>query len=363
MNATAPLVDLLGARWVAQAPVLEVVWNANSDYAAFALGDGTLAFAAGRWEGGPQLKPHATRGIELIHPQAPPPPVARFAVHDGVCLSLASDPAGGFLSAGDDGRLVHLDIDGNSNLLAALPGNWIDAVAASRSGWRAYASGRRVCISGKQSHELSLPAPAGCLAFDTTGERLAIAHQGGVTIWSAATGASRLLAWPGFHRVVAWSPDGRYVVTGMQENALHGWRLPDGDDIEMADYPLQPRALSFSADGHLLVTSGGERPVCWRFDPPRGAPPQHCGGTSKSPVTCVVCHPTLTMIAVGYHDGAVLLCQPGGTDVLFVKGRGGAPVVALAWSPDGGRLAFGTESGEMALVYLPHALFRIENTR
>jgi WD40 repeat protein len=362
MNAPTPLVDLLGARWVAEAPVMEAVWNVDGDYAAFALGDGTLALAAGKWEGGPQLKPHATRGIELIHAQAPPPPVARFEVHDGVCLALAADPDGGFLSAGDDGRLVHLDIDGNSNVLAALPAQWIDCVAASRAGWRAYASGRRVSITGRQTHELSLPSSAVALAFDAAGERLAIAHQGGVTIWSAQTRSSRLLAWPGFHRTVIWSPDGRYVVTSMQENALHGWRLPDGSDIEMNGYPLQPRALSFSADGRLLVTSGGERPVCWRFDPPRGAPPQHCGVAGGSPVTCVACHPTLALIAVGYHGGAVLLCQPGGEDLLFVRAGGDAPVAALAWSPDGGRLAFGTESGEMALVYLPHALFRIANT-
>jgi WD40 repeat protein len=363
MNAPTPLADLLGARWLADAPVLDAVWSAAGECAGFALGDGTLALAAGEWDDGPQLKPHAAQGIELIPARAPPPPVTRFAVHHGVCLSLANDPDGGFLSAGDDGRLVQLAIDGSSNVLAELPGQWIDLVATSRFGLRAYASGRRIFIAGRQRCELSLPASAAALAFDAGGERLAIAHQGGVTLWSADTGASRLLAWPGLHRALAWSPDGRYVVTGLQENALHAWRLPAGDDVEMGGYALQPRALSFSADGHLLVTSGGDRPVCWRFDPPRGAPPQSCGRAGQSPVTCVACHPTLAMIAVGYHGGSVQLCQPGGNDVLVVKGSGSAPVAALAWSPDGGRLAYGTEAGEMALVYLPHALFRISNSR
>lgn len=364
MNAPTPLVELLGARWIAEAPVAEAVWNTDGSYAAFALGDGTLALAAGKWEGGPQLKPHASRGIEFIQPQAPPPPLARFAVHDGVSLGLARDPDGGFLSAGDDGRLVHLDIDGNSNVLAALQGQWIDGVAATHTGWRAYASGRRVCLLGAQSHELTLPSSATALAFDPGGRQLALAHQGGVTLWSTQTRESRLLAWPGFHRAVRWSPDGRHVVSSMEENAVHGWRLPDGDDIEMGGYPLQPGSLSFSADGRVLVTSGGTRAVCWRFDAPGGdesgdASPRECGVASKSPVTRVACHPTLSLIAVAYHSGAVLLCQPGGDDVLFVRGSGGAPVAAIAWSPDGGRLAFGTESGEMALVYLPHALFRI----
>ncbi len=98
------------------------------------------------------------------------------------------------------------------------------------------------------------------------------------------THVPRLLAWPGYHRSVAWSPDGRYLVSGMEENALHGWRLPDGGDIEMGGYPGQPRSLSFSADGRVLVTSGGMRAVCWRFDPPGGDDqPRECGIAGKTP--------------------------------------------------------------------------------
>jgi hypothetical protein len=30
----------------------------------------------------------------------------------------------------------------------------------------------------------------------------------------------------------------------------------------------------------------------------------------------------------------------------------------MAWSPDGGRLALGTDAGELAIVFLPNELFR-----
>jgi hypothetical protein len=53
----------------------------------------------------------------------------------------------------------------------------------------------------------------------------------------------------------------------------------------------------------------------------------------------------------------VLLGQPGGSDVLVIKGAGASPVSAIAWSPDGARLALGTEAGELGLVLLPQALF------
>ena len=64
------------------------------------------------------------------------------------------------------------------------------------------------------------------------------------------------------------------------------------------------------------------------------------------------------MIAAGYHNGAVLLCQPGTDDVLFVKASTGGSVTALRWSDDGSRLAIGTQGGEAGVVALPDLLFR-----
>ena len=363
MNAPPPLIELLGARWVTEAPVVALAWDVAGFHAGFALGDGTVALATGEWPGGPALKPRQSGGVEFVQAREPPAPVARFSVHDGTCLALAADPEGGFLSGGDDGRLVHLKVDGTSEVLVDVDGEWIDLVATSAAG-RAYATGRRVHWLGARPASLPLPGSATALAFNVAGDQLAIAHHGGVTLWPVDAHVPRLLRWPGYHRSVAWSPDGRYLVSGMEENALHGWRLPDGSDIEMGGYPGQPRSLSFSADGRVLVTSGGPRAVCWRFDPPGGDDqPRECGITGKTPVTQVACHPTHPLIAVGYHNGAVLLCQPGGSDVLFVQGAGASPVSAIAWSPDGKRLAMGTETGEIGLVSLPEALFHFGSPR
>jgi len=57
-------------------------------------------------------------------------------------------------------------------------------------------------------------------------------------------------------------------------------------------------------------------------------------------------------VAAGYADGSVILAQIGTQRVVVIAERTGAPVSALAWSPDGARLAFGTEDGLAALLDL-----------
>ncbi len=84
-----------------------------------------------RWHGGPRSNRAQGGGVEFVQAQEPPAPLARFSVHEGTCLALAADPEGGFLSGGDDGRLVHLNVDGTSEVLVDAGGEWIDLVATS----------------------------------------------------------------------------------------------------------------------------------------------------------------------------------------------------------------------------------------
>lgn len=359
MNASAVLIDLIAERWETDAPVVDVAWEKSGRYAGFSLGDGTLVLASSVRERDSRLKLHKNTRLAAVPPQAPRAPLPRYGLHEGSCLALAADPAGGFLTGGDDGRLVHLRLDGTNTLLAHEVGAWIDHVAASPINGRAYASGRKVHWLGLARANSMLPGSVTCLAFDPAGTRLAISHHGGVTLLTAHMRSERRLTWPGYHRNLAWSPDGRYLVSGMEENTLHGWRLHDGADIEIGAYPGQPRSLSFSADGRFLVTSGSMRPVCWRFDPPASDDrPRESGITCKTPVSRVACHPTHPLIATGYHNGAVSLSQLALDGGVFIKGPDKSAVSAMTWSPDGRRLALGTETGELAIIVMPDEFFR-----
>ena len=60
-------------------------------------------------------------------------------------------------------------------------------------------------------------------------------------------------------------PDGKYIVTAMQENELHGWRVSDGADMRMSGYPTKVKSMSWLPKGRYLATGGAESVVCWPF--------------------------------------------------------------------------------------------------
>ena len=80
--------------------------------------------------------------------------------------------------------------------------------------------------------------------------RIGVARYNGATLhFPAAEGRPVELEWAGAHTGIGFSPDGAFVVTTMQENALHGWKLADGKHMRMAGYPAKVKSLSWSVKG------------------------------------------------------------------------------------------------------------------
>jgi WD40 repeat protein len=299
----------------------------------------------------------ADGSVHLLR-RAAPPVVA--TAHQGACLAVAADIDGGVLSGGDDGRLVAIGLDGMVTEIFAQKGRWIDHVAATVPGkgaMRACAVGRVIhLLPGKgEARRLEHPSSVGGIVFDAKGKRIAAAHYGGASLhWTASTGAPRLLAWKGSHTRVAIAPDGSHVVTAMQESALHGWRLADGADMRMSGYPAKTHSLSFTSNGKWLATSGAESVVLWPFfgGGPMGKAPKEVLGGDQVLVTQVVCHPQQEVVAAGFADGMVAMVEISSGRAVPIAAPGRGSVSALAWSADGGLLAFGTESGFAGLVDL-----------
>ena len=123
---------------------------------------------------------------------------------------------------------------------------------------------------------------------------------------------------------VAFSPDGKFLVTAMQEPTLHGWRLADAKHMRMSGYSARVRSLSWTADGDFLATSGSEQLILWPFDGkdgPMGRQPK-LQAPSQARVAVVACHPRQPVVAVGYADGAVVLVRSDDGALIEVKAKG-----------------------------------------
>lgn len=318
------------------AHVSAIAFDRAGTLAAFALGDGSVAVidAAG--------EPHTV------------------AAHKGAALSLAMHPAGGFLSGGDDGRLVHVAADGSVSEVAAFKGKWVEAIAVHpRGGLFAVAVGKEMHLFGREGGPRTLgphPSTVTDLDFSPDGSRLAGAHYGGVSIWTVRnpSDAPRKLAWKGSHLRLRYSPNGRFLATTTQENAIHVWRLASGADMQMAGYPAKIKSLAWSHDGALLLSSGAEPFVCWSFAGrgPEGQPPTEFGGLAGVLITAIAAHGAAPFAVAGFSDGALQLGDLQGKRATALKTPGEGAISALAWSGDGWRVAYGSESGEAGLLDL-----------
>jgi len=294
---------------------------------AFACGDGTIQRVA-------EDKSH--RAIK---------------VHGGAILSAAGMPQGGLLTAGDDGRLVLSDSDGAAQLISDHQGLWIDCAAASASGAMAWSAGRRVYHRDARGAVRSLDCPStpADLAFDPKGRRVAIALYGGVWLWlpKEKDNLAPKLDWKGSHLRVTSSPDGRHVLTAMQEHEIHGWRLSDMAHMRMAGYPGKTYSFSWHRSGKLLATSGGPTAIVWPFDDtgPWNRKPAELGFAAAG-FAMLAWHPDADVLAAGCSGGGVQLAtswEPGGVEI---RAPADGAVTGLCWIGNGAAMAVGTSRGK-----------------
>jgi WD40 repeat protein len=261
----------------------------------------------------------------------------------------------------DDGQVRIMDAKGALTLVADPKRRWIDAVALHADGSLAYTAGKMASYRDPKGRTktLDLLSTSQGIAFKAKGLQLAISQNGGAKLWMPGTEATPdTLEWKGSHLDITFSPDGRFIVSSMQENQLHGWRMPEKAHMRMSGYPAKTRSLSWSGDGNWLATSGAEAAIIWPFaskEGPMGKPPRECG-VRPMRVSCVAFHPKALVLAIGYDDGFILLCRLTDASELPVRAQTkGEAVTSMAWDAKGGKLLFGTADGEAGVLSLPGA--------
>lgn len=303
--------------------------------AVFALGDGSVHFQDG----------------------------ATVAVHDGAILCAVVHPSGnGIVTGGDDGKVVWVRKRQEPVELAVAKNQWIDAIAASEaSGLIAFSFGKTLSVIDTAdagfrrdfAHERTVSG----VAFDPKGRRIATSTYGGALLWYARIEKQQpvKLAWAGSHTGVAISPDGNFVVTTMQDNQLHAWRLKDAKNMRMGGYPGKVRSISFLANGQLLASSGAQGVVLWPFsgsNGPMGREASEIGYEDLCMVNQVASQTAHGLVVAGLTDGRVWVAHPAAHGLNYIKSERGPEIVALSLSPDADQVAWADEDGGAGVIIL-----------
>jgi WD40 repeat protein len=190
------------------------------------------------------------------------------------------------------------------------------------------------------------------LAWHPDGQRIAAAgddgRQGTVKVWDVQNGRGAF-ALPGGQEyfTAAFSPDGRYLVTGRLSGAVQVWDARTGDPIgTLGTHTREVRAVVFSRDGKHLATASPDGQVkLW--DATRLGEKQEARLTLRArvprPSLNVAFSPDGLWLATGGERNTVKIWDvETGKELQTLLGHGGE-VYTLAFSPDGRWLASGGE--------------------
>jgi WD40 repeat protein len=287
--------------------------------------------------------------------------VPHFALADGAVHRLdhghkTVQTNDGLLTAFHDAANDRLITGGETRELAGSARKWITSVAAGPQGAVAYAAGKTAFVrfADGKTREFVHPRSVEGLAFSPRGMRFGVARYNGATLhFPAAEGKPVELEWAGAHTGIAFSPDGAFLVTTMQENALHGWKLADGKHMRMTGYPGKVKSLSWSAKGKWLASAGAPAAIVWPFsgkDGPMGKAPLELGTRGNTMVSCVACHPSQDVVAIGYEDGMVIAARMADAREVLRRRPGKGAITSMMWDRQEGRIAFGSAAGDCGVI-------------
>ena len=280
--------------------------------------------------------------------------------HEGLLTCIRDPYSATLLTGGEDGKVLRIAHDGSVTQLAEAPRKWINVVAGGPQGAVAYAHGRTsfVRLSDSTTREYPEERTVEGIAFAPKGLRIAVARYNGVTLhWVGTNGAPVDLDWKGAHTGDTFSPDGRFLVTTKQQNALHGWKLDgkpgEARHMRMTGYPAKVKSLSWSVKGKWLASSGAPAAIVWPFsakDGPMGKAPLELGTRANIMVTQVAFHPAEEVLAIGFVDGMILGVRIADGKEALLRRPGKGAITGLSWSATGKLLAFASEAGDCGVI-------------
>jgi eukaryotic-like serine/threonine-protein kinase len=148
---------------------------------------------------------------------------------------------------------------------------------------------------------------------------------------------------------VAFSPEGRRLVTASEDRSARLWDVSTGSSLAPPLKHEGPvRAVAFHPEGTFIATAGDDGSI-GRWDAVTGEP---LGGplSHGAPVVALSFSPDGSRIAAVGGPGGFSLWDAGTGELLHEPGGPGARVLAVAFSPDGSRIAVAGVDGAVRLL-------------
>ena len=310
--------------------------------------------------------------IRLWDPAAAEPHVQTFAGFSGSLTGLAVLPGGRrFVTGTGDGEIAVWDLEASAierrfdplpyavNALAVSPdGTWL--VAGVHDVPRPQPRGQPPVEAepppgavlfdlrtGKEIRRAAVAASIPCVAIAPDGGRAAFAVGEGIAVWDLATGDLRTAAGPvGAVKGVAFTPDGRHVISGSGGGGLVAWDAATLKRLAVEVNANSIYTVSVSPDGRFVAVNGSS-PGVWEL--PAGVAPGTTAPSSPLAVRADLAGATRQnedaaftpdgrLVAVACEDGAVRAWDAATGRLVTTTSTGpGRKAHGLAVLPDGKR--------------------------
>lgn len=278
--------------------------------------------------------------------------------HEDGTNCLAWSPSGQLATGGQDGCVRFWNATTGTQTAEIKLGNawvehlaWIAPAQPQASPCLFAAAGKKLVAlqpDGSVAHTFpDAPKTISALAVGPS-SRLASACFGHVVAWDAVTfAAHKEFSYGNAIYALTWSPDGRWLVAGCHDNAVHLWAPAEDLELHMSGYETRLKELSFSHDSKWLATGGGRDACIWDCSGagPEGREPLLLPHSAR---TCAVAFQNSHgLLATGAADGEFCLWAPTRKNPLIAEVKMPSAATKFAWRGDDALLAVGTEKGQL----------------
>lgn len=283
--------------------------------------------------------------------------------HDGGSLKLAwSRDSRWLASSGQDGQARLWNPDSDLEHRTVAGGNpWVGAVSFSPD-----ADDRLITAAGKELRAWTLDgyrlhaiqphtSTITDLAWNPQQPLLASSAFGKVHLWDWQTPdapGEQVLPHSSPLLNVRWSPDGRYLVCGCQDNSLRCWTWPDAQDFQMSGYSAKLRTLAWDRHSRWLATGDREVVTVWDFSqgPPMGQLPRDLEAMTDR-VLDLAFQPGGDWLAAGDQSGYLIVWNVAKKEFQQIwQGTLRDGFQRLAWHPHHPWLAVGGAEGAVSML-------------